>query len=681
MPRGRNRSGRTGCVALAALLLLCCAPATLAKVQIAVDVGWENKFRAGRWTPMFITVQDAEPREVILEVYCPADRRYALNIQQGLTIGPQPVVVPVYAPLSYRLDETTVTIRDYQSGRRLEHLIVSDYPLYGNQPTGPQVVSAQDPFIVISGSANGQSTIQAQLRHQNVTSAFIAANRLPITPMGYDGVDVLMLNQPELSRLNLEQQAAMAAWVRAGGLLVIIPGSAPMPTIGPLIDILPAKIGPIRQLDLDPGIVKKAGLPPRFAKLTGRDLTEVAPDARQTPLFAPSGPKAVRRWVGLGQVMLLPVEISTLAFDRETDAQAFWRGTLKGVIDIPTEVDPNSRNYYYGMSDDPRRVVALRQTLDWIGDVPGAGSFGFSYVAVVLLAMMVIVGPVDWIVLKWIGRQPWTWVTITGWIGVVTLGSIYIGHIFKSGDVHFRTASVIDEAAGARVAALDLAGIYSPRTTRYDLEVQPYGWWRTASMTNPYGGSDFLTAIPCHQDYRGNRPLPLLINVWNVRFIEGHEIGEEPAMVQAQLALAPGRRIKGNVTNRAPFPLKNLVIRTRDGVATPTGEIEPGATMQVDATVVKDKSLLATTQVSQQEQWQLYTQDVPTTQPTPQSINGIADLRAIRIDQQLAERDDVACVYATYAAPPGERVRLKDVIEPKSAHAGVIRAVVPVQKQ
>ena len=109
--------------------------------------------------------------------------------------------------------------------------------------------------------------------------------------------------------------------------------------------------------------------------------------------------------------------------------------------------------------------------------------------------------------------------------------------------------------------------------------------------------------------------------------------------------------------------------------------IQADGAVQVDATIVKDKSLLATTQVSQQEQWQLYTQDVPTTQPTPQSINGVADLRAIRIDQQLAERDDVACVYATYAAPPGERVRLKDVTEPKTAHTGVIRAVVPVQKQ
>jgi hypothetical protein len=666
---------------MAVLLLLCCAaPPAFAKVQLAVDVGWENKFRAGKWTPLFITLQESSPRQVILEVYSPADRRYALNIKQGLTIGPQPVVVPIYAPLSFRLDETTITVRDGNTGRRLEHLIVNDFPVYANQP-GPQAVSAQDPFIVISGNASGERMLQAQLRHQNVNTAFIAANRLPITPVGYESIDVLLLNQPELSRLNVEQQGAIAAWVRGGGLLVIIPGSAPPPAIGPLIEILPARIGAIRQLDLDPAVVKKAGLPARFAKLKGRDLTDAAPDARAVPLFDPSGPKAVRRWVGMGQVMLLPVEVSSLAFDDANDALAFWRGTLTGMIDIPVVADNNTRGYYYGMNDDPRRIVAVRQTLDWIGDIPGAGSFGFSYVAIVLIAMMFIVGPVDWFVLKWLGKQPWTWVTISGWIGVVTLGSIYIGHVFKSGDVHFRTASVIDEAGGARVAALDLAGIYSPRTTEYDLEMRPSSWWRTASMTNPYGGSNILTEIVCHQDYRGNRPLPMLINVWNVRFLEGQEIGEEPPMVQAQLAHAPeGRNLTGSITNRAPFPLSGILIRTRDGVTRLAGPIEPGATMQVSGAIVKDKTLVATTQISQQDQWQLYSQEMPTTRPTPQTINGVADLRAVRIDQQLAERDDIACVYATYEAPPDERLKVLNVTEPLTAHVGVVRALVPVQK-
>jgi hypothetical protein len=172
----------------------------------------------------------------------------------------------------------------------------------------------------------------------------------------------------------------------------------------------------------------------------------------------------------------------------------------------------------------------------------------------------------------------------------------------------------------------------------------------------------------------------MLINVWNVRFLEGQELGEEPAMIQAQLAPANGRNIAGSITNRAPFTLTDILIRTREGVASIKGTIEPGATMQVSGPLVTDKTLASTTQMSNGEAWGLYSQEVPTTRPSPQSINGVGDLRAMRIDQQLGDRDDIACIYATYEAPPGERVKLANVQEPRTAHVGVIRALVTMQK-
>ncbi len=50
--------------------------------------------------------------------------------------------------------------------------------------------------------------------------------------------------------------------------------------------------------------------------------------------------------------------------------------------------------------------------------------------------------------IKRLGKQPWTWVTTSGFVVLVTVGAIYVGHIFKSGDLHFRTTSIIDESHG-----------------------------------------------------------------------------------------------------------------------------------------------------------------------------------------------------------------------------------------
>ena len=110
--------------------------------------------------------------------------------------------------------------------------------------------------------------------------------------------------------------------------------------------------------------------------------------------------------------------------------------------------------------------------------------------------------------------------------------------------MHFRTASVIDEAGGARrcLARRRRHLLAAHDTITTSACSRTVGGGRRA-LTNPYGGgSNILTEVACHQDYRGNRPLPMLINVWNMRFIEGQEIGDEPPMVQAQLAHAPDEK-------------------------------------------------------------------------------------------------------------------------------------------
>src|SRR5438034_3343607 len=102
MPIGRANRGCALLLAVLSLLLAYCTPAW-GKVQLSADVGWSNRFRAGRWTPIYITLTDSEPRQVNLEVYSPTDRRYALRAMQSVAIGPTPVTVPIYLPLSYRI--------------------------------------------------------------------------------------------------------------------------------------------------------------------------------------------------------------------------------------------------------------------------------------------------------------------------------------------------------------------------------------------------------------------------------------------------------------------------------------------------------------------------------------------------------------------------------------------------
>jgi hypothetical protein len=60
-------------------------------------------------------------------------------------------------------------------------------------------------------------------------------------------------------------------------------------------------------------------------------------------------------------------------------------------------------------------------------------------------------------------------------------------------------------------------------------------------------------------------------------------------------------------------------------------------------------------------------------------MNGIAERRSQRIDQILIDRSDLACVYAEFESPAAP-ARLKlNVDHPRSAHRGVVRALVPLE--
>jgi hypothetical protein len=298
---------------------------------------------------------------------------------------------------------------------------------------------------------------------------------------------------------------------------------------------------------------------------------------------------------------------------------------------------------------------------------------------------MFVVGPIDWFVLKWTGRQPWTWVTTAGWAGLITLGAIFVGYAFKSGELHFRTTSIIDEADSMRVAATDIAAIYSPKTSEYDLQCDTEGWWHPASeFVGWSGGGGLKVDIPCHQDYHGNRPLPLRVNVWNLRFLEGTTLTTAPAVIEGKLAVKYDSKLKtrvvsGTITNLGSSPVTNVVVRLNDGVARVSPSIGAGQTAEVLAPVDTRDAMFAVAEQGTHYYSPWGRGDVgPTSQPSVSKIADLSSSRSVRVEKLLKQYRDVACVYAECAAAP-ETVKLQ-MPEAKRVHQQVIRSLVHLDR-
>ena len=562
--------GKTLSLILVLLLQLLATPFALSKTTMDVEPGYDGRFRAGRWSPVFIEVQSDQPRTAIVELRVPNASSSAMTLRQAIGVGTTPQKYVLYAPLAMFYDPLRATLTDADTGK-----LIAEWPARdrNEMDRGGEQIG----FMVVTA---GKSPMMQGFRRSGPGSTIVSHQRyplLPITPIGYDAADVVALNNPEWSRLSTDQQLALIAWARAGGTILLYPGAEIVPPEAPLAHFLPADLGPSTVKTLTKDQLQRLRLPERFSSIGVRTLTP-RPGAKAIPM-PQNLPDMVVGKIGLGQIVVLPIDTSTLQFNDNAMLQQFWNDTVSALLGEPPRAE---NNYGYFSADG----AAAQTALDRIGDIPNTGSFGFSYIALVIGAMMLIVGPIDWLVLKKLGLQPWTWVTTIGWIGVVTCAALYAGQLLRSGDLHFRTLRVIEQAQGRLVAMDDVALVYAPRSATYQVTSDPTAWWQPVPSGNLYQGSSIAIPMRMEQTYKGNTPDAMWIDVWNWRFLHGRRAVDQAGLVEAKLKIL-GDQIVGKIANRSDKPLLNIELQSKSGIATVPGTIAPGESADVNVVVYK----------------------------------------------------------------------------------------------
>ncbi|HWE94971.1 MAG TPA: hypothetical protein VG269_13480 [Tepidisphaeraceae bacterium] len=692
-----------------------------ASTTLTVECGWGDRVKADRWVPLFITASDSgpRPRNVVIDIHWPHGGQYAMHIRQFGAIGPEPRTFPLLVPIrGWAYQEASVTLFDDETGKTLAHF-----------PENPDSASFAQPYFNPNGSLIGISGRLATLdalqgiggAGQILTTGFLDPARLPDSALGYDSLAALVLNGPNLVRsgvgptaLSETQQQAIVDWVRGGGTVILWPGDGGFPSRSPLADVLPARLGERINLDLTPEERAAAGLPPRFARMAVHQLVP-DPGAQKIPLLGNGQVAAYSKRVGLGRIVLAPLNVGDLQFDDNSKVTALWQPLLGTAVSLaPTTAEiagmpppttlPGVKGSMNGYvmpvpNDEQQENTAAMSIADFLGNVPGAGEFGFGYIAFALIAMMVIVGPVDWFVLKKLGRQPWTWVTTGGWIALVTLGAVYAGHLFKSGDLHYRTLRVIEQADNATIATTDFVGLYSPRSTRYDV-APPDGesWWQPAGVEASGRSSGLKLDVDFAQTQKGNLPGAMFVNVWSLRFLRGDTLAADLPAIIADLRLdpAPGGawRVVGTFKNLTDQPLKNVRIVTANVIAACTftpeassatapatmpaaiSEIPAHATMHVVATPLPTSAAPA---AAAPHYPNFYGYNAPPDEANLWSVASQINRQRVRKIDALVATGEFVVVTAESVGPPPAAI-LKGDHHPIERHWQFIRALVALQK-
>lgn len=714
-------------VLIAGLLVSSAAPAT----TLDVKTGWDGNVRNGRWMPIFITASHPKPTQGLIELAVPQRGSYVMQLRQFVALGPQETTVILYAPAAEDYgDPITVVLRDAESGKTLARWPADDADPFSRR--FDHTISPQEKLVGVTGSNRRLDTFQ-QYSGIQMRAAPLKQELLPDQVVGYDPLDLLVLNRADLNSIEPSRQQAIADWVRAGGMLLLWPSDEPTPTESPIGRILPARIGAPKDYAFSEKQRRSAGFVDRIKGMMGFELTPTA-DAQPLEMLDadPAGARmtAYARQHGFGRVIVSPVNLNDFYFNSTSDGTEFHRRVLGRFGDY--DPDGGVRSYY---GHDPATQLqsnAMAELQDHLANVPGAGRFGFSYVVWVVLGMMAVVGPIDWFVLRKLGRQPWTWVTTAGWISLITVGALYIGKVFKSGNLHYRTVTLIDQAGDQVVARTTLAGIYSPQTTEYHLDAPstqtdatgkpvpsrqpPAGWWETVSAAY-YGGGGMKTDVDFRQTTEGNLPQPMTINVWNMRALRGENLVAGEPLLRADLSveIVDGQqRLMGTIANLSNRPLAELRVvvgrryvvpigtpvtpaspdiqqnekqtgyrhmvtepsaRARTLLAMPaySPRIEPGQTVKVLG------ELRPISSATGRDGNDYYYDRLP---PKPDSVwaiaTGLAGRRSLVVDQAM-EANTHAVIYARLAGAPPPAV-LRENEGAIEQHETVLRVLTPLRQ-
>ena len=145
------------------------------------------------------------------------------------------------------------------------------------------------------------------------------------------------------------------------------------------------------------------------------------------------------------------------------------------------------------------------------------------WVILLLAVLAVLLGPVDYIVLKRKGRLPLTWLTCTFWIATFTVGAYYGVQYLRSGGMEMRVVSVLDGIENEGGAwSTDYCGLFAPRSAEYRLkDLGENQWWSGIAPTQQnlyyYRPETGGRKIYCEQEDGENWPRSLPINIWTIQ--------------------------------------------------------------------------------------------------------------------------------------------------------------------
>jgi hypothetical protein len=439
--------------------------------------------------------------------------------------------------------------------------------------------------------------------------------QMPDRWFGYDAADVVVLatSGHQFVTELLEDSAAtrrnaLVEWVRRGGRAVVSLG-VNQQEVSKLLEKMPLlncsikgkvtrKTLPIVGSWSGPEVRDPLG-PVEIAELTPGAGTAVLVRERPGAEERVERPLLIQGSCGLGRVLLV-------AFDLDSDAFTRWSGQLAFWKKLRTEIAPPLPLARAAQGQGPVRermdiATELKRGLETFEHVP---VISFGWVALFILFYIVLVGPLDYFILKKVfKRLEYTWLTFPTIVLLVSIAAYWTAYSLKGDDLRVNKIDLveIDLHNPREVLGTTWLTLFSPRSQRYTLGVEPATTWAPAATSDssrcvvatlagpePTNRSTSQGPYDYAEDASGIERIP--VSVWATRSFTAawrRPLSDKPAPIEAELRRS---RLEGDdqgaligaITNNLPVALQAVTLFYR-GKWYGIPDLVPGQTRRVES--------------------------------------------------------------------------------------------------
>jgi len=616
-------------------------------VEFNVDItcGWDGYYRPMEWTPVEVSISSElkEPFAGSFSLSAQQDGLNTLNVGQTFVLMPN-VSLPIslVTKFAFGAGNCDLAIRDSRGRARWRHSrTMWDF----SSPNRLlRAVQEQDLLVGLVGSMQfGLMRLPKEtacLSSRGQGQVYVAPKLARVAPWdwtGYVSLDLLVLSDPDWSLFKPQQIKAICDWVSNGGSVLLVLGNNPLPQDSPLRVLLPFHLSEPREVEIPPQTMEVWGLDPQQTQtVTAWPLSP----KQNVPIPGRVGLGTASLYgegrVGFGRVAVLAFKPAQLNEAQAGHAAAFWTshiaacladGPMSGTDSNPPDARaavstsgrtivlagsaPEDNSPGQSVRNDNRHRISVAQSasnqvMNHLFQLRQMQPLSIWWVILTLMSLAVLLGPVDYWILKRWDKQPYTWLTSTAWIVVFTVGAYYGVQWLRAGSMELRAVTVLDGVAGGNCAwGTCYAGLFAPRSDDYHLEgLAPNQWWSgIAPMQEElwaHQRESGIRQIHCMQADGGNLPVSLPISIWTVQSLVGEwPLQEMPFSATVSRPSGP-RRVEGvppsnrgqdardtaviEITNHSDSPIRMGYVLFQDSCAD-VGPVEAHATKRFETRV------------------------------------------------------------------------------------------------